>query len=152
MQISSRCTIAIHMLIGIDYFGKTTKVTSGLLAMSIQVNPVIVRNILVQRREAGLVQAARGTGGIRILHPLDEITIYDVYRAVEAVPEEELFHFHEKPNPDCPVGRNIHRLLDDRLIRVQEAMEEEMRAHKLSDLAGDLATILKAESEACNLS
>ena len=39
----------------------------------------------------------------------------------------ELFHFHEDPNPMCPVGRNIHAALDERLNEVQEAMENRMK-------------------------
>ena len=52
----------------------------------------------------------------------------DIYRAVECTPDEELFHFHENPNSLCPVGRNIHHVLDDKLARVQSAMEKELAA------------------------
>ena len=50
-----------------------------------------------------------------ITRPLNEITFLDIYRAVECTPDEELFHFHENPNSLCPVGRNIHHVLDDKL-------------------------------------
>ena len=43
---------------------------------------------------------------------LSEITFFDVYEAIEPVEDGELFRFHEAPNPECPVGRNIHALLD----------------------------------------
>ena len=36
----------------------------------------------------------------------------------------ELFHFHENPNTKCPVGRNIHFILDDKLKQVQDAILE----------------------------
>ena len=51
--------------------------------------------------------------------------------------------FHENPNPDCPVGRNIHNILDDKLIRVQEAMERELKAITLADVMDDLGKILR---------
>ena len=38
----------------------------------------------------------------------------------------QLFSFHDNPNPDCPVGANIHGVLDEKLDKIQEAMEEEL--------------------------
>ena len=61
-----------------------------------------------------------------------------MYRAVECIEENTLFHFHENPNLNCPVGRNIHHVLDDRLRRVQEAMERELEAITLADVVGDM--------------
>ena len=138
MQISSRFTIAIHMLSCMDVFGEDYKVTSDFMAGSIQVNPVIIRNILRQLKAAGIVTVKRGSGGAAVARPLDEVTLLDVYRAVECVEDGELFHFHENPNLNCPVGRNIHHVLDDRLRRVQEAMERELEAITLADVVGDM--------------
>ena len=49
------------------------------------------------------------------------------HKAVDSVHDEGLFHFHENPNPECPIGRNIHKAMDAKLERVQMCMEEEMR-------------------------
>ena len=46
MQISSRFTIAIHILTAIDTFQNDYKVTSDFLAGSINVNPVIIRRTM----------------------------------------------------------------------------------------------------------
>lgn len=138
MQISSRFTIAIHMLTCMEIFKNEYKITSDFLAESIQVNPVIIRRILGRLKEAGLIEVKRGTGGAAITRPLEEITFLDVYRAVECIEENTLFHFHENPNLNCPVGRNIHHVLDDRLRRVQEAMERELEAITLADVVGDM--------------
>ena len=48
----------------------------------------------------------RGSDGAAIPKPLDEITFLDIYKAVEYVGNGELFHFYEKPNTNCPMGRN----------------------------------------------
>ena len=53
MQIASRFTIAMHMLACMDVFKDEYKVTSDFLAASIHVNPVIVRKILSQLKDAG---------------------------------------------------------------------------------------------------
>lgn len=138
MQISSRFTIAVHILLCIESFSPTQKVTSELLAGSAQVNPVVVRKILGQLKTAGLVDVARGSGGATLAVSAKEITLLDIYRAVECVNHEGLFHFHENPNPDCPVGRNIHRVLDGKLTEVQTAMERELSATTLEDVKNSL--------------
>ena len=136
MQISSRFTMAIHMFACIDTF-EGQKMTSDFMAGSIGTNPVIIRKLLQQLKAAGLIEVARGTGGVVITKPLDEITFLDIYRAVECTPDEKLFHFHENPNQKCPVGRNIHHVLDDKLARVQKAMEKELAAITLADVKKD---------------
>ena len=138
MQISSRFTIAIHMLTCMENFKDEYKITSDFLASSINVNPVIIRRILSQLKEKGLIQVKRGTGGAAVAKPLEEITFLDVYQAVECIEENTLFHFHENPSPDCPVGKNIHNILDDKLVRVQKAMERELKAITMADVMDDL--------------
>ena len=134
MQISSRFTIALHIFACVETFKDEYKVTSDFLAGSINTNPVIIRRILTQLKSAGLITVARGTGGIEPTRALEEISFYDVYQAIEPVENGDLFHFHEAPNPKCPVGRNIHALLDDKLTAIQNAMENEMRKYTLADL------------------
>ena len=73
MQISSRFTMAIHMFACIDTFSDQ-KMTSDFMAASIGTNPVIVRKILQQLKAAGLIEVARGTGGVTITRPLEQIT------------------------------------------------------------------------------
>ncbi len=138
MQISSRFTIALHMLTCMETFKEDYKITSDFLASSINVNPVIIRRILSQLKEVGIIEVKRGTGGAMITKPLQDITFLDVYYAVECIEENTLFHFHENPNPNCPVGKNIHNILDDKLYRVQAAMERELKAITLADVMNDL--------------
>ena len=146
MQISSRFTVALHIFTCVDVFKDDYKVTSDFLAGSINTNPVIIRKILSQLKGAGLITVARGTGGITVNKPLEEITFFDVYQAIEPVENGSLFHFHDAPNPDCPVGRNIHALLDDKLKAIQVAMEDEMRKYTLADLRTGMKELL-AEQE-----
>lgn len=142
MQISSRFTMAIHMFACIDTFSDQ-KMTSDFMAASIGTNPVIIRKLLQQLKAAGLIEVQRGTGGVTITKPLDEITFLDIYKAVECAPDEQLFHFHENPNQKCPVGRNIHRVLDERLCEVQKAMEAKLAEMTLADVKKDVDLYIK---------
>ena len=147
MQIGSRFTIGVHIITAIDYFRDMDRVSSEFLAGSIGVNPVIVRTVISQLREAGIVRTQRGSSGAELIRRLDEITLYDIYRAVGSVDNAEgLFHFHEQPNPECPVGRNIHRVLDRRLVEAQSAMEEKLKATTLADIAKDTKRAVNSEA------
>ena len=146
MQISSRFTIALHIFTCVDTFKDDYKVTSDFLASSINTNPVIVRKILTQLKKAGLINVARGTGGIQLTRDLSEITFFDVYEAIDPVEDGDLFRFHEAPDPNCPVGRNIHALLDDKLKRIQNAMEAEMKKYTLLDLRKGMEELLSEKA------
>ncbi|MBQ7447719.1 MAG: Rrf2 family transcriptional regulator [Eubacterium sp.] len=137
MQISSRFTIAVHVLVAIETFKDSYKTTSEFLASSINVNPVVIRRLLQQLKKAGIISVKRGSGGASIERPLQDITLLDVYRAVEPLENGELFHFHENPNVLCPVGKNIHKIMDHRLQDIQNAMEDQMRSVTLEDIMTD---------------
>jgi len=137
MQITSKFTVAVHILACIDIFGGQMRVTSDFLSGSTGVNAVIVRNVLGQLRNAGIVETRQGSGGAHLAKALDEITLYDIYKAVDCVDDEGLFHFHENPNADCPVGRNIHKAMDDRLQTAQAALENELKSTTLAQVVAD---------------
>ena len=148
MQIGSKFTIGVHIITAIDYFKEMDRVGSEFLAGSIGVNPVIVRTVISQLREAGILQTQRGSSGAALTRGLDEITLYDVYKAVGSVDAEEgLFHFHEHPNPECPVGRNIHGVLDRHLEDAQKAMEERLQTVTLADIMEDTKQAINNDEE-----
>lgn len=140
MQFSSRLPIAVHILLAIVEFEGKEKTTSTFLAGSVNVNPVIIRNTLGQLKAAELVTVKAGEGGASLAKEPKDITLMDVFDAVEK--EEALFHFHENPNPECPVGKNVHAVLDSKLFAIQEAMREKMESITLQDLIDDLNNIL----------
>ena len=146
MQITSRFTIALHALGCIVHLEKDgLRVTSELIASSTGVNPVIVRTVLGQLRKAGIVETRQGSGGARLAKDLSETSLYDIYVAVESVSDEGLFHFHDSPNPLCPVGRHIHDAADAALDEVQAAMEEKLKDIKVADVINRLEEEIATE-------
>lgn len=145
MQITSKFTVAVHILTCIDIFDGQMRVTSDFLSGSTGVNAVIVRNVLGQLRNAGIVETRQGSGGAHLAKALDEVTLYDIYKAVECIDDEGLFHFHENPNVECPVGRNIHKAMDDRLAAAQTALENELKRTTLAQVVADTRKIIEQE-------
>ena len=137
MKITSRFTVAVHTLLVIYFFEGKEKTTSEFIAASVNVNPVVIRRALLSLKAAGMVEVKAGSGGASIVKDLNDITLFDVYRAVDSV-DGDIFHFHENPNPACAVGKNIHAVLDTHLADAQRALENELKKVTLYDLTQDL--------------
>ena len=132
MQFSSRLPIATHILLVIQVYGDTHKITSEFLAGSIGVNPVVIRKTLGYLKRANLVDVKSTVGGTILKRPLNQISLLDVFRAVEV--DEELFHFHENPNPNCVVGKNIHAVLGEKIHDIKSKFEKDLDSIKLDEL------------------
>lgn len=146
MQISSKFTIAVHVLTCIEVLKDEMPMNSETIAGSVGVNPVIIRTVFGELKKTGLIIVQRGgNGGVTLAKPIDEITLLDVYRAVDTNAEGELFRFHENPNAACPVGRNIHNVMDSRLTEIQDAMEEKMHSMTLADVINDTEKCIASE-------
>ena len=136
MQISSRFSVAVHVLTLLAAAVPGELLTSDRMAGSVNTNPVVIRRILGQLKQAGLVEVRAAAGGTYLRRDPATLTLLEVYRAVEAV-EPQLFSMHAQPNPQCLVGRNIQAALDGTLQRAQAALEQELAATTLAQvLAG----------------
>lgn len=136
MQFSFRMPVAVQILLCLAKFDGVFKLTSNFLASSVNVNPVIIRKTLGQLKAAGLVKVAAGVGGAKLLRTPGEITLREVFQAVEE--DEDLFHIQDNPNPQCPVGRNIQQVLGKRLALVKDNMLADFAQMTLADLLADI--------------
>ncbi|WP_346681404.1 Rrf2 family transcriptional regulator [Bifidobacterium pullorum] len=134
MQVSTRFSMAMHTLLCIGYFSGKAKTTSSFIASSVNANPVVIRRLLGQLKEAGLVTVEAGVGGASLARPAEAITMLDVFRAVDSLDGGHLFDFHANSNPDCPVGGHIHEVLDGELADAQAALERRLAQATLADL------------------
>lgn len=140
MTISSRFALASHLLSLISLpassVGCASTLSSDQLAHSAGVNPVIVRGVSGMLRRAGLVQSRQGIAGLKLTRPAAEITLLDIYRAVQ--PPEQLIALHEHPNPNCVVGAHIGQALGQVCEEAQQALEARLALTTLADLNGQL--------------
>ncbi|AEI44069.1 Rrf2 family transcriptional regulator [Paenibacillus mucilaginosus] len=137
MAISSRFSVAVHILSLLE-MSKGTRITSDYIAGSVNTNPVVIRRLMSMLGRAGLVITTPGVAGAALARPPEQITLLDIYRAVQAEEAEGLFTLHEKPNPDCTVGRSIQSTLDASFSRAQAAMERELASMSLAEIIRDL--------------
>lgn len=137
MKISSRLSVAIHIL-SVLSIGKDNVCTSELIAGSVNTNPVVIRRVIGMLKKAGLVNVNAGCGGAYLLKSIENITLLDIYKAVEVVKEGKLFQIHEEPNPKCIVGSNIEDVLENILIRAERAMEDVLQNVTMKNVVTDL--------------
>ncbi|HEX8154571.1 MAG TPA: Rrf2 family transcriptional regulator [Thermoanaerobaculia bacterium] len=136
MTTSSRFATAIHILTLLGH-ERDEPVTSELIAGSVNTNPVVIRRLLRALADAGLVTSVPGTsGGSRLARRPEDITLLDVYSAVE---DEQLFGRHtQQPNPKCPVGSRIAELLTPRFDEATHALMQSLGSTTIASLLDDL--------------
>ena len=77
-------------------------------------NAVTIRNIFQRLRKHGLIEVKRGAGGGAFLtREPSEITLWEIYCAVEHDGVESLIGIHSSPYEQCPVGKYIQQVLAD---------------------------------------
>ena len=91
--LNGNALVAAHILMCIGYFQGKEKLTSDFLAGSVNVNPVVIRNTLGKLKKAGIVRVEAGIGGASLARDPSDITLLDIFSAVET--DTDLFHFHE---------------------------------------------------------
>ena len=124
--------MAVHVLTVLAY-KEGDRVTSSLLASSVNTNPVIIRRLLLELQRARLIETRKGAGaGSRLSRSPRRIHLAEVFRAVE---EQEPFSKPaRRPNSDCPVGHCIQRTLDTVFASARSAMEHDLEKTTLADL------------------
>lgn len=137
MSISSRFSVGVHILSLIE-FNKDGINSSEFLAGSVNTNPAVIRKIMGMLKKAGLIEVRPGIAGAKLARNLSDITLLDVYKAVNAVQEKELFNIHENPNPACPVGRNIQDTIIPILSTAQLALEKVLGSVTIENVVKDI--------------
>ena len=136
MNTSSRFIVAVHLLAVLAVRGK---VKSNDMAWSVNTNPVVIRRILGSLREAGLVHSQTGpNGGSTLARPADQITLANVYDAVEG---GQLFHsFYSDPSEACPIGSNIEDCMATVFEETQNAVRNTLSTKTIAQIADDILT------------
>lgn len=134
MQISMKCSVAVHCLIFIYEAKGKAKVTSNLLAKSTGCNPVVIRNVFSALKKAEIITVARGTGGAELCKSPSDITLYMIYHALEPDGLSSLIGIHPCEDRKCPVAQNIHLVLQAPYQKIEDAIRETMESITLESM------------------
>ncbi len=137
MHISAKCSIAIHCLIFIYEYGTSKRVTSELLALSTGCNPVTIRNIISALKKEGILSVKSGTGGATLNCPLEDITLYRIYMAVEPDALQKFIGVHTMPSPLCPIGKSIHTVLEMPYSKVRASLKTSLQSITMKEVVNE---------------
>lgn len=139
MSANSRFSIALHTLAVVDFLHQqgVKRVPSQQIAKSVNTNPVVIRNLLIALKKAGLIGSTEGkSGGVHLAKSSEKITLHEIYVAVEEsaalkINQNAVF----KP---CPVSRGMKRILPSLFKEVDEAIATTLKRRTLSELVKKL--------------
>lgn len=148
MQISMKCSVAVHCLIFIHEAKGIAKVTSNLLAESTGSNPVVIRNILSALKKAGLITVPRGIGGAELCADPSQITLYQIYSALEPNGVTSIIGIHPCDGRPCPVAQNIRKVLKTPYHKIEDAVKKAMEEVTLQSMIDDFHGMVQQSSTA----
>ena len=144
MRVSTQFPVAVHIMLMVAGF-PDQKMTSEVLSESAGINPVIIRNIFSKLNAAGLLETKSGRGKTTVMRPAKEITLWDIYTAVESDETDEVFKLHQNTSETCVVGSNIHELLTPHLDEAVNAVKSVFSKVTLADLIQELYGMIRSK-------
>lgn len=135
MTTNLRFSVALHILTLLAA-SETGILTSEEIASSVDTNPVVIRRVMADLRESGMVESRPGVnGGWRLKKPASSLTLCKVF---ESVHDEDLLAMHAHPNPHCPIGGHIRESLQDIFAEAEKALHSSLSKQTVADVLEDV--------------
>lgn len=131
MTTNLRFSVALHILTLLAT-KETGLLTSKEIASSVDTNPVVIRRVMADLRESGMVESHPGVnGGWKLKKSPASITLRKIF---ECVHEEELLVMHAHPNPHCPIGGHIRDSLQGVFAEAEKALRSSLSKQTVADV------------------
>jgi Rrf2 family protein len=132
MKRDSRLSGVLHILL---HMGESPgPVTSDTLAGMMQTNPVVIRRILAGLRKQGLVQSEKGHGGgWRLARDLQQVTLYDIYEALDR--PAILAMENRTESPGCRVEQAVNVAMEQAFHDAEAVLLNRFREVTLAELS-----------------
>ena len=137
MKKDSKLGRMLHVLIHMSLRGG--RATSDTIAQMLDTNPVVVRRTMAGLKARGYVASEGGHGGgWQILRPLADLTVLDIYSALD---EPELFAIAcAQDHPGCPVEQASNTALRGVMEEAEATMRTRMASITLANIASEVVT------------
>lgn len=113
--------------------GEKTKMSSREMASGLKTNPVVVRRLMAQLSESGLIESRKGRdGGVWLARDPHRVTLADVYKAVAS--REMISDFDRPKTKSCPVSCSMKKIVHQISSRVEKDLFKSLAQFRLSDL------------------
>lgn len=129
--MDTKFSTAIHMLILVSE--AEVPMNSEQIAHSVGTNASYIRKVATRLSRAGILEGRRGVSGFSLLKAPEDISLLEVYRAVEQTEDVHVFDVHQNPSDECIVGRNIRPVLNGMFRQAEQVVESELAGATLAD-------------------
>lgn len=101
-------------------------ITSGHLARSVNINPVLIRKEIAVLKSNNLIISKEGkNGGLKLARPASKIKLSDVFCAVKG--KDHILEFSKNEgSKSCPIGSQIKYKLDDLYLEIDQVIERSL--------------------------
>ena len=131
MKYSTKLSDTVHVMVLIA-INQEKSLSSASIAESVHTNPGFVRQLMLKLKKAELMTSVAGHARPSLSKPAEQITLLDIYKAVEG--DKPLLHLDTHTNPECGVGINIQLSLQGFYNEIQKTAEEKMNTITLQDI------------------
>lgn len=135
MRLSTKFSDAIHLLAFLQVYSDI-KLTSEVIAASIQTSPVVVRRLIGVLRNAGFINKDPQNHNPQIAIDPKDITLLDIYLITEG--HTPLFVIDKETNPFCRVGGNIQPILTNIYGEAEQAALTVLNGKTMQDIIDSL--------------
>jgi Rrf2 family protein len=130
--MNGRFQIAMHIMTLLC--NEDRSLPSEYMAGSININPVLVRKELSNLIKHQLITSREGkNGGYALAKPAQSILLASIYEAVK--PGNILGQAKNRPNPLCPIGKQINEHLKNLDREIEQSMINKLGNTTLADFS-----------------
>jgi DNA-binding IscR family transcriptional regulator len=132
-MISGKFAITIHILTLLSKFPNDF-LSSEFIAGSMNLHPVLVRKEIANLKKNNIVESKEGkNGGTRLLKPAATIPLDTIFKMT--FDTVSLGFSKNDPNPDCPVGKQINKNLENLYENINEKISLQLNGISLEDFS-----------------
>ena len=129
--MDNKFSSAIHTLILIAKSDKP--LTSEDIARSVGTNASYIRKIIGLLKKKDIIESHRGVSGFTLKPKAEDLTLLQIYQAVNEMERPCLFDLHQNPNDVCIVGRHIKPVLTGMFAEMEDAFASALAGKTLAD-------------------
>ena len=141
--MDNKFSSAIHTLILIAASDKP--LTSENIARSVGTNASYIRKIIGLLKKKDIIESHRGVSGFALKQKPEDLTLLQIYQAVNETERPCLFDLHQNPNDKCVVGRHIKPVLTGMFAEIDDALVRALAEKTLADCIGGIRERLTEE-------
>ena len=129
--MDTKFSSAIHTLILISESEKP--LTSEEIAVSVGTNASYIRKLIGLLKKKDIIESRRGVSGFTLKPKGEELTLLQIYQAVNETETPRIFDLHQNPSDECIVGRHIKPVLTDMFTEIEDSFSRALGSKTLAD-------------------